>query len=69
MAHRRPALPLQLARMRQEVHQVTLEIGLDVLKPVLSAGRMSCIDTSEFTPGRENTSVDFVERVFHAATT
>ena len=42
---------------------------LDVSKPGSPAGRTNCIDTSEFTPGRENTSVDFVERVFHAATT
>ena len=42
---------------------------LNLLKPGFPAGRMNCIDTSEFTPGRENTSVDFVERVFHVAIT
>ena len=72
MAHRRSALPLQLARMRQEVHQVRKTIkfeDLDVLKPASFSGQMNCIDISEFIRGRENISVDSVERVFHAVTT
>ena len=70
LAHWGPALSLQLARLCQEVHQVRIFFGkFHSFKKNFYLGRTSCTDTSEFTQGRENTNVVFVERAFRAVTT
>ena len=50
--------------------------GQDILRKIsfsfenfFYSGRTNCTDTSEFTQGRENTNVVFVERAFRAVTT